>query len=587
MQSGEAESGRGVIQVSSLPEMLVRHAQRRAEHPAVVLASDAQERAPELSFEALYRESAALAAQLAERAPPGERALLLFPTGLEFVVSYFACLMAGLVAVPLMPPRRTARADASAAIIADCSPRLVLTPGGEWGGLQPAFLTHLAGLGIEHVSVVLGGAAPSMPPQRRLGSDTLAFLQYTSGSTRVPHGVMVTHGNLLANLSMMQQRLNADAGFRHVSWVPLYHDMGLIMNLLLPLFCGGTSVLMSPSGFMHRPLGWLRSIARFEAQAATAPNFAYDLCVDRFRADQMEGVDLGAWRMAINGAEPLRAATLQRFAACFQPYGFRAGSLHPSYGLAEATLMVSSAAPCEGAVLRGASIESLRAREIAPPRSEDDTAQMVSCGPALDGIEIAIVDPETRQRLPQAKAGEIWLRGASIAQGYWGRAAESDQVFRAAIAGEATAPGWLRTGDLGDLDAEGRLFVVGRLKDVLIIRGVNHYPQDLEATAAAAHPALRRDHGAVFAVPDGTGGERIVLVQEVERTQRHALDRAAVEAAIRAAIVENHEVAMSRIALIRPGTLPKTTSGKVQRFRARQLWLDDALELLDMSLAVS
>ncbi|GAU82921.1 long-chain-fatty-acid-CoA ligase [Bosea sp. BIWAKO-01] len=553
-----------------------------------MLASDAHGVAPELTFEALHREAAALAGRLAQRALPGERALLLFPTGLEFVVAYFACLIAGIVAVPLMPPRRAARADASTAIIADCSPRLVLTPVGGWGGLQPGLLARFAELGIAHVPVALGGAGVDPLPRDPTGPDTLAFLQYTSGSTRSPHGVMVTHGNLLANLAMMQQRLGTSADTCHVSWVPLYHDMGLILNLLLPLYSGATSVLMSPSGFMHRPLGWLRSISRFRAEAATAPNFAYDLCVDRFRPEHMEGIDLRCWRLAINAAEPLRAATLKRFAACFQPYGFRTESMHPAYGLAEATLMVSSSAAGEGAALRSMSADALRAREIAPPSSEEDAAQMVCCGPALDGLEIAIVDPDTRRRLPSTKAGEIWVRGASVAEGYWGRSADSEQVFRASIAGETgAAESWLRTGDLGYLDGERQLFVVGRLKDVLIIRGVNHYPQDIEATATDAHPALRRDHGAVFTVADGAGGERVVLVQEVERTQRRALDRHAIEVAIRAAVIESHEVSITRIALIKPGTLPKTTSGKVQRFRARQLWLDEALELLESPLSVS
>jgi len=565
----------------SLPEILAQHAGTRGSQTAVALASDAHDIVSSLTFEALHREAAALAVDLAERARPAERALLVFPQGLEFVVSYFACLMAGIVAVPLMLPRKRARADASAAIIADCSPRLILTPGEDWGGLQPAFLEQLAERGIAHFPVTLGredfARTPPTPPER----DALAFLQYTSGSTSSPRGVLVTHGNLLANLAMMQARFGTTAGARHVNWVPHYHDMGLILNLLLPLYSGATSILMPPSGFMHRPLGWLRNIGRFGAEAAAAPNFAYDLCVDRFRPEQMEGIDLSGWRLAINAAEPVRAATLQRFATCFAPYGFRAESLRPCYGLAEATLMVSAPEASAGPLLKDLSVQALREREIAPPTSDTDTASNVCCGAAADGLEVAIVDPDTLRRLPSLQIGEIWVRGASIARGYWARPTDSEQLFHAAIAGEPSpADGWLRTGDLGHLDPEMGLFILGRLKDVMIIRGVNHYPQDIEATAAEAHPALRRDHGAVFSIADPSGLEKVHLVQEVERTQRHMLDSRAIEAAIRAAVVKAHEVSIARIGLIKPGTLPKTTSGKTQRFRAKQLWIDNKLELI-------
>lgn len=569
----------------SLPEVLVHHAGTRGAQSAVALTSDAHGVVSELTFAALLREASALAADLSERSPPGERALLVFPTGLEFIVAYLACLIARVVAVPLMLPRKRARADASAAIIADCSPRLVLTPGGDWDGLRPAFLEQLVGQGIVHVPVVVGREDVARSSVKSVECDTLAFLQYTSGSTSSPRGVMVTHGNLLANLTMMQARFGTSAGARHVNWVPHYHDMGLILNLLLPLYCGATSILMPPSGFMHRPLGWLRNISRFGAEAAAAPNFAYDLCVDRFRPEQMEGVDLSGWRLAINAAEPVRTSTLQRFTNCFAPYGFRAEVLRPAYGLAEATLMVSApAAAAKGPVLKDMSVRALQEREVVEPTADADTASIVCCGVVADGLEIAIVDPDTRQRLAPSRVGEVWIRGASVAQGYWAKSADTQQLFRAAIAGEsAPAEGWLRTGDLGHLDAELGLFLLGRLKDLLIIRGVNHYPQDIEATAAESHPALRRDHGAVFTVPDRSGLEKIVLVQEVERTHRHGLDCRLIEAAIRAAVIEAHEISIAKITLIKPGALPKTTSGKVQRFLARQLWLDSEFEAFSLS----
>lgn len=563
----------------SLVDMIGRNAEKRPEHRAVVFASDAQRTETALTYGELYRQAGTLAARLADDARPGDRALMLFPTGLEFVVAYFACLMAGVIAVPLMPPRKNSSHDSSAAIIADCAPRLVLThEGGE--GLNAALGQRLADAGVIHVPVSLSDACVSSPPPIAPNAASLAFLQYTSGSTSVPRGVMVTHGNLLANLEMMRLRLGNGRTSNHVSWIPLYHDLGLIMNLLQPLYVGATSVLMPPSGFMHRPLGWLRAIHRFGAEVAAAPNFAYDLCVDRFRPEQMEGVDLSGWKLAVNGAEPVRAETLARFAECFRPYGFNAASLHPTYGLAEATLVVSSAIAGRGARIHRASARALQARAIADPSDVSDAREIVGCGTALDGLEISIVDQDTRRRQPGSVLGEIWVRGASVAQGYWSQPAESDAIFRATIVGEEPAGGWLRTGDLGYLDKDGELHIAGRLKDVIIIRGVNHYPQDIEATAAKAHPALRRDHGAVFTAPDVHGNEQAILVQEVERTQRHTFNEREVNAAIRSSVVEAHEISLSKIVLIRPGAIPKTTSGKIQRHRTRQLWLEGALDVL-------
>ncbi len=393
---------------------------------------------------------------------------------------------------------------------------------------------------------------------------------------------MVSHRNLIDNLEMMRDRLGNHADSAHVSWIPLYHDLGLIMNLLQPIYLGAPCVLMTPSGFMHRPLNWLRAIHEHRAEVAAAPNFAFDLCVDRFRPEQMEGIDLSGWKVALNGAEPVRAATLERFSATFAPYGFAAGAMRPAYGLAEATLLVTAAE--RGALPRmsDVSAKALKTARIAAPEDDGDRHRSVGCGAPMTGLSLAIVDPQTQRRLAPGEIGEIWIKATSVAGGYWQRPEESDQVFRARLKPARSAPeeegAWLRTGDLGHLDEAGELHVVGRIKDVMIVRGVNHYPQDIEATVAASHPSLRRDHGAAFTVTDDQDIERIVVVQEVERTQRHAMVEAEVVAAIQAAVVNNHDVAVHRIALIRTGSLPKTTSGKVQRGLTRRRWLDGTLE---------
>ncbi|MBB4952243.1 acyl-CoA synthetase (AMP-forming)/AMP-acid ligase II [Agrobacterium vitis] len=572
---------------SSLVDMLLSNAQDRPDDRAVVFMPDAQRQETILSHRALYQHAATLAAKLSDHAAQGDRALLLFPTGVEFVVSYFACMMAGIIAVPLMPPRKNAGRDSSAAIIADCSPKLVLTAGGERDGLHSTLRQRFADAGILHIPVELTQEHLSYTA-RPCSAASLAFLQYTSGSTSTPKGVMVSHGNLLANLEMMRQRLGNTSSSHHVSWIPLYHDLGLIMNLLQPLYVGATSVLMTPSAFMHRPLNWLRAIHQLQAEVAAAPNFAYDLCVDRFRADHLEGVDLSAWKVAVNGAEPVRPETLTRFAQCFAPYGFSASALHPTYGLAEATLVVSSAVRGRGAKILDVSAGNLHERKIAAPQSADDLRHLAGCGHAVDGVEIAIVDPVSCRPQTAHCLGEIWLRGASIAKGYWNRPTETTDIFDAVISSEgAETHGWLRTGDLGYIDNDGEVYIAGRIKDVIIIRGVNYYPQDIEATAAAAHSALRRDHGAVFTVADSDGNQQVVLVQEVERTQRHTLDEREIAMAIRKAVTETHDIALGRIVLLRPGTIPKTTSGKIQRHKARQLWLDNALDVLSPSSVLS
>jgi acyl-CoA synthetase (AMP-forming)/AMP-acid ligase II len=440
----------------------------------------------------------------------------------------------------------------------------------------------LEATGVKQVGIALSSNLKESPSVERRRAD-LAFLQYTSGSTSMPKGVMVSHGNLLENLEMIHTRLGNHAGSTHVSWIPLYHDMGLIMNLLQPIYLGAQSVLMMPSGFMLRPLNWLRAIHTHCAEVAAAPNFAYDLCVDRFRPEQLEGVDLSCWKVALNGAEPVRAATLARFTETFAPYGFDPHAMHPAYGLAEATLMVTGAR--RGALVGqiDVSVSCLQRGIVRAPAAARDALTIVGCGNAVKGISIAIVNPDTKRKVAAGAIGEIWVQGDSVALGYWQRPDESKAIFKARIdpadldliSDEAT---WLRTGDLGHLDEVGELYIVGRMKDVVIIRGVNHYPQDIETTVAESHPALRRNHGAVFGSVDEHGIEQIVIVQEVERTNRKIL-RHELISAIREAAVKNHDIAFREIVLVKPGTIPKTTSGKIQRALTRQRWLDGTLEL--------
>jgi acyl-CoA synthetase (AMP-forming)/AMP-acid ligase II len=562
-------------------QVLSRRAAEAGEERAYVFLPDRGGERPILTFAGLHARAQAMAQHLAERGEAGERAALLFPSGLDFIVAFFACLYAGIVAVPLMIPRRDSRRDASRAILADCAPRFALTTRELLCASRPDLRHRLADTGVEWVlaedfpAATGAGAAPPVAARR----GDIAFLQYTSGSTATPKGVMVSHGNLLDNSEMIRTAFGNTRRSTHVSWVPLYHDMGLIVNVLQSLYVGATCVLMAPVTFLQRPLTWLRAIHEFRAEVAGGPNFAFDHCVARYRAAEMEGVDLSSWKLAFNGAEPVRAETIARFVATFARHGFAAATPYPAYGMAEATLLISGGRRGEGPVLRPVDRAALQQHRIEPPRRSEDAHTLVGCGRCLAGERLAIVDPRSRRRLAAGEIGEIWVAGPHVAQGYWRDPEATRASFAEQITGE-DGTAWLKTGDLGFLDAAGELFVTGRLKDLIIIRGINHYPQDIEHTVETCHPALRRHGGAAFAVADAAGEERLVVVQEVERGWRHHCDLNELVGTIRAAVTREHDIAPYRIVLIRTGTLPQTTSGKIQRNRARQLWLAGALEVV-------
>jgi acyl-CoA synthetase (AMP-forming)/AMP-acid ligase II len=566
--------------LSSLAGLLRRRAAMQPENRAYVALSDRGGEEASVTFAELEQRAADLACRIAARAEPGERALLLCPTGVDFMVGFFGCLLAGVIAVPLMLPRRQSSRDTTGGIVRDCRPRLALAPARLIAGDKGDLVGRIAEPGLHWLAVDDKAETPSarlaLPEPR---PDDIAFLQYTSGSTSAPKGVMVSHANLLANLEMIRLACGHTQASTHVCWMPLYHDMGLILNALQALYIGALCVLLAPVAFLQRPHLWLRAIHDYRAEVAGGPNFAFDLCVDRHRPDQLAGIDLSCWKLAVVGAEPVRAPTLRRFAETFRPFGFDPKSLWPGYGMAEATLLISGGRRGAGPIVRHQSRAGLLAHEAVPPANPADAQPVVGCGRTLAGERIAIVDPETRARLAPGRVGEIWAKGANVAQGYWHNPAASAGVFGAAIAGEDEGA-WLRTGDLGFLDKTGELFITGRLKDVIIIRGANHYPQDIEDTVQGCDPALRRHGGAAFTIDDDERTEKLVIVQEVERTERHRIAADALVARIREAVVNEHEIVPSAIALLRPGALPKTTSGKIQRARARQLWLEDGLDRL-------
>ncbi|HEY0607826.1 MAG TPA: condensation domain-containing protein, partial [Herpetosiphonaceae bacterium] len=418
----------------------------------------------------------------------------------------------------------------------------------------------------------------------QIDANTLAFLQYTSGSTATPKGVMLTHGNLLHNLALIHQGFGHSERSHGVIWLPPYHDMGLIGGILQPLYGGFPVTLMSPVNFLQRPLRWLQAISRTRATTSGGPNFAYELCVSKTTPEQRAGLDLSSWQVAFTGAEPIRPDTLQRFTAAFAPAGFRPESWYACYGLAEATLIVSGSEIAAQPIVASFQAAALEQHQAIPVAVEDDSARLlVSCGQILGDQQLAIVNPATRQICAPDEVGEIWVASGSVAQGYWNRQAETEQTFQARIAGSEAGP-FLRTGDLGFLQG-GDLFVTGRLKDLIIIRGRNHYPQDIELTVERSHAAIRPGSGAAFSV-DVDGEERLVIVQEIERLARHQSVDPIIDT-IHAALAEQHEVQAHTVVLIKPGSIPKTSSGKIQRHRCRAAFLAGALDVVGSSVAAS
>ncbi|MBE4753746.1 amino acid adenylation domain-containing protein, partial [Corallococcus sp. ZKHCc1 1396] len=528
-----------------------------------------------------------IAAALQARGAVGERVLLLYPPGLDYVAGFFGCLYAGAVAVPAYPPdpmRLERTLPRLRAIIQDAQASVVLTTSGilelsDFVFEQAPDFRALRWMATD--ALAEGGERDWRTPQD-VGAESLAFLQYTSGSTGTPKGVMLTHANLLHNLGLIHHAFQARADSVGVIWLPPYHDMGLIGGILEPLHGGFPVTLMSPMAFLKRPMAWLEAVSRFGGTISGGPNFAFDLCVRKSTPEQRRALDLSRWEVAFCGAEPIRPETLDRFVEAFGPSGFRREAFYPCYGLAEGTLIVSGgekSAPPVSVTISGSALERHRAEEAGAGTPGART--LVGCGRTLLEQRIAIVDPDTLERRAPGEVGEVWVSGPSVARGYWGREDVTRETFQARIAHEDSGP-FLRTGDLGFLRPEGELYVTGRRKDLIILRGRNHYPQDLELTVEAAHPTLRPGGSAVFAVDVG-GEERAVVVQEIDVRRLESLRQQfeAVDAAIgsiRQRLAELHEVQAHAVVLIEPGSLPKTSSGKVQRYACRTGFLTGTLQ---------
>ncbi|WP_327314053.1 fatty acyl-AMP ligase [Streptomyces sp. NBC_01235] len=523
----------------------------------------------------------ALAARLAEEAAPGARVALLCPQGSEYVTAFLATLAAGLVAVPLYPPGLPGHGDRLSAVLADARPAAVVTTSRALDEVRE--FCAGAAMTIAAADQVPDAAAEDWRPV--VPDDTaVAYLQYTSGSTRTPAGVEITHANVVANARQALTAYGADdRPITCVGWLPLYHDMGLVLSVAAPVTRGLLSVLMDPVAFLHEPVRWLRLLAAHPRAVSAAPNFAYDYCASAVTGAQKEGLRLDGVAALINGSEPVRPGTADAFHAAFAAQGLAPDTHCPSYGLAEATVFVSAARPWEPLRRFALDRDALATGKALPARPDDATAVLLAgCGTPA-GQQVRIADPVSRAALSEGEVGEIWVRGPNVGRGYRNQDRLTERVFGAAFADAAgdTADdahgsgGWLRTGDLGTV-LDGQLIVTGRLKDLIVVDGRNHYPQDVEATVQEAHPAVRRDRLAAFAVA-GPEGERVAVVAEhVRSTGLAGIDVPALVRAVRAAVSARHGLRLADVVLVEPGTVPRTSSGKVSRSLTRERYLAGA-----------
>ena len=590
----------------TLVELLRWRALRQPEQRTHTYLIDGEVEGDHLTHAALDRQARSIAALLQNNRAVGERALLLYPAGLEFIAAFFGCLYAGVIAVPLpapnlAQPQRTL--PRLRAVISDAQPSVVLTTSAIFANTEGLFrqapeMRKLRWLATDEVT----GSLAQAWRDPGVTSNTLALLQYTSGSTAEPKGVEISHGNLLHNSAYISRLFAFNTNGVTVCWLPAFHDMGLTNGVIQPVYHGRPCYLMPAVAFLMQPIRWLRAISRYKATISGGPNFAYELCTRRITQEQRETLDLGSWDVAYNGAEPVRADTMQRFAATFAACGFRPGALHPCYGLAEATLLVSGGSLREEMfrTIQVAAFEQNRIVTATPKRGgcrgqQQTVRTLVSSGHALDDTRIVIAHPELMTSCAPDEVGEIWVSGPSMTHGYWNRPEETERACRAYLKDTGEGP-FLRTGDIGFMQ-DGELFVTGRLKDLIIVSGRKLYPQDIELTVEQSHPALRPACCAAFAV-DGTGEEQLIVAAEVDPRYQPAtrnppdgaarahpngrlpLDVEAVARTIRRAVAEAHDARVHTVVLLRAGRIPMTTSGKVQRHACKAGFLKGTLESL-------
>ncbi|AQS35444.1 acyl-CoA synthetase (AMP-forming)/AMP-acid ligase II [Shewanella psychrophila] len=555
----------------TLVDLIKQHACELPDKLAYIMLNDRGDEIDRITFAELDIIAKAQATKISESCAKGERVLMLYPSGLEFVQAFISCQYAGVVAVPAsLPSRRGEHHTRITHIIQDAEISTILTDSASW----PALKDWLDEAGMSGLRVIISDTVdPAMENRYKpvtVTRDDLSFLQYTSGSTGSPKGVMISHGNLIHNSELIRDRMHHSQDMVSCSWLPFYHDMGLIGNILQSVHNGSTLVLLSPTSFLKRPATWLKAISHYRAYTSGAPNFGYEYCLSRIKDEDLQGIDLSHWQNCFNGAEPVRQDTIELFFHRFKKFGFRYSAMYPCYGMAETTLFVSGGQSGEAHQTICVAPESYQNKiiEQCPPGTQD-AMTCVSCG-TFEGLNVAIVEPESQARLPHGRIGEIWVHGDSVGQGYWNQPEKNAHTFQALIANSDDERRWLRTGDLGFI-TNGELFISGRLKDLIVVNGRNLYPQDIEIFVSGLDPRLEKGFAAAFAV-EGSLSEEIVIVQEIATNDTPEAEFPALSHKIRAAITLEFQAPIQAVVLIKRGTICRTTSGKIQRNQTRQKW---------------
>ncbi|MCP9916665.1 fatty acyl-AMP ligase [Cyanobium sp. ATX 6F1] len=546
---------------------------------AYVFLSDGEREAEEITYLQLDQQARRIGAWLQVCEPGSEAVGLLYQPGLSFIEAFFGCLYAGLVAIPLQTPPGLKRLEGLSAILRDAGTSLVLTRSDILETLQKGATTcewarPLRWLATDHLT---GDQDPSWHhPDRSV--DSAAFYQYTSGTTGAPRGVVVSHANVLANEELIRQAFQHDQSTMGMGWLPHFHDMGLIGNILQMLYIGRPCILMSPFHFIQRPFRWLQAISHYRATSSGGPNFAYELCVQKIRDDQREQLDLSSWTLAFTGAETVRWDTIRRFSDRFAGCGFNPQAFYPCYGLAEATLFVTGIRDRRPIVVKTVSRPDLMVNRVVPSTApSDQSLTIVGCGREGLHHQVLIVDPLNRARCPADRVGEIWVQGASVARGYRNRGLETEQTFSATLADSGMGP-FLRTGDLGFIQ-DDNLFITGRIKDIIILQGKTLYPHEIELTVERCFSGLQSGGGAAFSL-EGEGSEQVVVVQEIEGKALRSIHLIQCTETIRRRVLSVHGVRVQAVVLIRPATIPRTTSGKVRRADCRSEFLSGSLAVV-------
>lgn len=568
----------------NLLEMLKSRAQLYPDRQAYIYLKDGEIEKESITYLELEQQVTEIAAYLQMLDIQGERVLLLLPSGIEYILMFFACVYAGVIPVPVYPPSKSRNVERLISIYEDAQPALIILPSDTITHKLPEIMQHTQVMTIQDMQQ---HELQYIPMYLDISSDDITFLQYTSGSTSNPKGVMVTHRNLIHNFSLMAYEFQHSDRTRIITWLPFYHDMGLIGNVLQNIYNGGTCYIMTPFDFIQNPVRWLKAITKYRITYSGGPDFSYRLCSQKITPTEKQTLDLSSWTHAYSGSEPIHAETIHMFHEQFESCGFQAKSMQPGYGLAEFTLCATVSSLNDGPHIFEVSSTALRHHEIYSAIDIDvsDRSNHVSCGKISHFLCVKIVNPVTKISCDIGEVGEIWLKGDSVAAGYWHDEIKSQATFNATLA-DTGEQGFLRTGDLGFV-AEDELYITGRIKDVMIIRGQNYYPQDIERIIASAHPEINEMNIAAFSI-EQQGSEELIIILEMNREFKHLVRKQQLDLEkeiqhiaqnIRANVLEAIQINTWDIQIIQPLSIPKTSSNKIQRSKCKEMYMNGTLNV--------